>query len=58
MLIQLDLALITKAVGPMVAGAVVGLVEENREDIKLPGIITYRQQVQQLARLLKRVGGK
>ena len=36
MLMRLDLALITGEVGRMVAGEVVGLTEEDREDIKLP----------------------
>ena len=33
---RLDLALITEAAGRMATGEVVGLVEEDREDIKLP----------------------
>ncbi len=37
------LALITEAVGRMVAGEVVGSVGENIEDTELPRIITYRQ---------------
>jgi hypothetical protein len=40
MLMRLDLALITKAAGRLVAGEVVALVEEGRKDIK-PTVMSY-----------------
>ena len=40
MLMWLDLVLITEAAGRMAAGEMVGLVGEDREDIKLL-VITY-----------------
>ena len=39
MLMRLDLALMTEAVGRMVAGEAAGLVEEDRENTELPVII-------------------